>query len=151
MSHTEKSAQAEPSTAAMDNNNNNNSARVSSQQDVSDSEKAAQATSSPPAPPDGGVTAWLVVLGGWCTAFCSFGWLNSIGVFQQYYQKELLRGQNSSTVSWIPSLQIFFILGLVGSFDLRTTPFIANPNGRVRSLAHCLTAMDHEGYYWWAH
>lgn len=27
--------------------------------------------------PDGGVTAWLVVVGTWCTSFCSFGWLNS--------------------------------------------------------------------------
>jgi hypothetical protein len=28
-------------------------------------------------PPDGGFAAWLVVLGTWCTSFCSFGWLNS--------------------------------------------------------------------------
>lgn len=27
--------------------------------------------------PDGGLTAWLVVLGAWCTSFCSFGWVNS--------------------------------------------------------------------------
>lgn len=27
--------------------------------------------------PDGGIVAWLVVLGAWCTSFCSFGWLNS--------------------------------------------------------------------------
>lgn len=27
--------------------------------------------------PDGGATAWLCVLGAWCTAFCSFGWINS--------------------------------------------------------------------------
>lgn len=28
--------------------------------------------------PDGGMTAWLVILGNWCTAFCSFGWVNSM-------------------------------------------------------------------------
>lgn len=28
--------------------------------------------------PDGGTAAWLCVLGAWCTAFCSFGWLNSM-------------------------------------------------------------------------
>ena len=28
--------------------------------------------------PDGGLVAWLVVLGAWCTSFCSFGWLNSM-------------------------------------------------------------------------
>jgi hypothetical protein len=27
--------------------------------------------------PDGGAEAWLVVLGAWCSLFCSFGWINS--------------------------------------------------------------------------
>ena len=26
--------------------------------------------------PDGGLQAWLVVLGGFCCLFCSFGWIN---------------------------------------------------------------------------
>ena len=26
---------------------------------------------------DEGLTAWLVVVGAWCTSFCSFGWINS--------------------------------------------------------------------------
>lgn len=91
----------------------NNSVREGSSPDLSDSEKAVKDAPSQPSPPDGGSEAWLVVLGAWCTAFCSFGWLNSIGVFQQYYQKVLLHNENSSTVSWIPSFQIFFILGMV--------------------------------------
>ncbi|KAH6666525.1 major facilitator superfamily domain-containing protein [Plectosphaerella plurivora] len=62
--------------------------------------------------PDGGIQAWLVVLGAWCTSFCSFGWLNSIGIFQEFYQNDLLRNYNPSTVSWIPSLQIFFMMGM---------------------------------------
>lgn len=33
------------------------------------------ASQSPP--PDGGFAAWCVVLGAWCTSFCSFGWMNS--------------------------------------------------------------------------
>jgi hypothetical protein len=41
-----------------------------------DAEKAPNQPSRPQAP-DGGLKAWLVVLGAWCTAFCSFGWLNS--------------------------------------------------------------------------
>ncbi|KAF3353848.1 Homeobox protein HOY1 [Verticillium dahliae VDG1] len=59
--------------------------------------------------PDGGLAAWLVVLGVWCTAFCSFGWINSVGAFQEYYQNDLLRQYSPSTISWIPSLQIFFM------------------------------------------
>lgn len=62
------------------------------------------------APPDGGLTAWSVVLGAWCTSYCSFGWLNSVGIFQEYYQKDILRHYSSSTISWIPSLQVFFML-----------------------------------------
>lgn len=34
------------------------------------------ATSVAPAP-DGGLEAWLVVLGAWCSSFCSYGWINS--------------------------------------------------------------------------
>ncbi|SPO05647.1 related to monocarboxylate transporter 2 [Cephalotrichum gorgonifer] len=64
-----------------------------------------------PAPPDGGAKAWLVILGAWCASFCSFGWVNSIGVFQEYYQNTLLKDYSSSTISWIPALQIFFVMG----------------------------------------
>uniref|UniRef100_A0A8H7K4V0 Major facilitator superfamily (MFS) profile domain-containing protein n=1 Tax=Bionectria ochroleuca TaxID=29856 RepID=A0A8H7K4V0_BIOOC len=46
--------------------------------------------------PDGGTAAWLVVLGAWCTSFCSFGWLNSVGIFQEYYQNVLLSSYSSS-------------------------------------------------------
>ncbi|CAG9975608.1 unnamed protein product [Clonostachys byssicola] len=62
--------------------------------------------------PDGGIVAWLVVLGAWCTSFCSFGWLNSVGVFQEYYQTTLLSNYSASTIAWIPSLQIFFMMGM---------------------------------------
>jgi MFS family permease len=59
--------------------------------------------------PDGGIEAWLVVLGGWCCLFCSFGWINCIGVFQEYYQLNLLKQYSSSTVSWIPSMEVFMM------------------------------------------
>ncbi|KAL4929367.1 MCT family MFS transporter [Aspergillus undulatus] len=62
--------------------------------------------------PDGGAVAWLVVLGCWCTSFCSFGWLNSVGIFQEYYQNDLLRNYSTSAVSWIPSLEIFFMMAM---------------------------------------
>jgi hypothetical protein len=31
--------------------------------------------------PDGGLKAWLCVVGGFCVLFCSFGWINCIGKF----------------------------------------------------------------------
>ncbi|KAH8678552.1 major facilitator superfamily domain-containing protein [Xylariales sp. PMI_506] len=63
-------------------------------------------------PPDGGTTAWLVVLGAWCCSFCSPGWVNSVGAFQQYYEVGPLKDYPSSTISWIPSLQFFFLFAL---------------------------------------
>jgi hypothetical protein len=42
-----------------------------------DAEKAVQPKLPGSDVPDGGVIAWLVVLGVWCCSFCSFGWVNS--------------------------------------------------------------------------
>jgi MFS family permease len=59
--------------------------------------------------PDGGKDAYLCLLGASCCMFCSFGWLNAIGVFQTYYQTNQLRDYSPSTVAWIPSIQIFMM------------------------------------------
>ena len=73
--------------------------------------------------PDGGLRAWLVVLGGFLTYFATFGtfstkttrWvdvnsslglLNSFGVFQVYYQRQILEGTSASVISWIGSIQV---------------------------------------------
>lgn len=60
--------------------------------------------------PDGGAEAWLVILGGWCCLFVSFGWITSIGVFQEYYQTHQLKEYSPSEVAWIPALQVFMML-----------------------------------------
>lgn len=57
--------------------------------------------------PDGGKDAYLCLLGGACCLFCSFGWLNAVGVFQNYYQMNQLSDYSPGTIAWIPSLQIF--------------------------------------------
>ncbi|KAL4781315.1 major facilitator superfamily domain-containing protein [Aspergillus varians] len=79
-------------------------------------EKAGSAAPGQPSwgqkPPDGGLEAWLVIVGNWCTSFCSFGWINSIGTFQNYYSAQLLRGYSEGDISWIPSLQIFFMMAM---------------------------------------
>ncbi|KAE8318165.1 major facilitator superfamily domain-containing protein [Aspergillus transmontanensis] len=68
---------------------------------------------APDEAPDRGLIAWFMVLGAWCVLFCSFGWINSIGEFQAYYEQNLLRQYSSSKISWIPSLQIFFMFAMV--------------------------------------
>ncbi|KAJ4153420.1 hypothetical protein LMH87_009907 [Akanthomyces muscarius] len=94
---------------------NEKSARVvtdeESQQQVDDSSDATAVDegNSGGAAPDGGMQAWLVVLGAWCASFCSYGWINSVGIFQQYYAEGPLKEYSASQISWIPALQIFFM------------------------------------------
>ncbi|GKT43638.1 MFS transporter asaE [Colletotrichum spaethianum] len=57
--------------------------------------------------PDGGAQAWLVVFGGWCALFCTFGLINCVGVFQAYYLQGPLSQYPSSSVAWITSLQVW--------------------------------------------
>ena len=59
--------------------------------------------------PDGGVEAWLVVLGCFCCLFVSFGWIGVIGVFQEYYQLHQLKDYSPSKVAWIPALTACFM------------------------------------------
>ncbi|KAL6856398.1 major facilitator superfamily domain-containing protein [Trichoderma novae-zelandiae] len=59
--------------------------------------------------PDGGLQAWLVVLGAFFGLFVSFGWTNCVGVFQEYYEVHQLASLSPSTVSWIPAVSMFTI------------------------------------------
>ena len=56
--------------------------------------------------PDGGLKAWSVVLGGCCCLFTSFGWINCIGIFQNYYQSHQLSNYSPSAIAWIPSTEV---------------------------------------------
>jgi len=40
----------------------------------------------------------------------SWGWINCIGVFQDYYMENLLKQYSPSTVAWIPATETFFML-----------------------------------------
>ncbi|KAJ9653199.1 hypothetical protein H2198_007610 [Neophaeococcomyces mojaviensis] len=60
--------------------------------------------------PDGGAKAWLCVAGSAACFFCSFGWINAVGVFQNYYESGPLRDYSPSTVGWIVSTEVFFML-----------------------------------------
>ena len=55
--------------------------------------------------PEGGAKAWLTVAGASCCLFVSFGWINCVGIFQDYYQTHQLKEYSPSTIAWIPALQ----------------------------------------------
>lgn len=62
--------------------------------------------------PDGGLKAWLVVVGAYLALFSSFGVVNAYGVFQEYYTTTLLPNASPSVISLIGSLQLFILYGL---------------------------------------
>ena len=49
--------------------------------DLAREKSAMPSLMAPGAFPDGGTSAWLVVLGGFCCLFCSFGWINCMASF----------------------------------------------------------------------
>ena len=78
---------------------------------ASDPEKEPTATKLPLNPmdpssfPDGGPAAWLTVWGSLAILTISFGWINCVGIFQEYYETHQLSSYTPSEVAWIPSLQ----------------------------------------------
>ncbi len=44
-----------------------------------------------------------MVLGTWCALFCTFGLINCVGVFEDYYVNGPLKNYSASSVSWILS------------------------------------------------
>ncbi|KAF8192999.1 major facilitator superfamily domain-containing protein [Pholiota molesta] len=68
--------------------------------------------SIPPDFPEGGLRAWLTVLGGTMVTFCTFGVVQSFGVYQDYYTRNSLSERSASEISLIGSLQVFFVFAI---------------------------------------
>ena len=60
--------------------------------------------------PEGGLKAYLTVLGASMALACTFGQLSAFGTYQAWYASHQLRHLPASTISWIGSLQfwVFF-------------------------------------------
>ncbi|KAK4182582.1 major facilitator superfamily domain-containing protein [Podospora australis] len=54
--------------------------------------------------PDGGYRAWMAAAGAACTFFACLGFLNSFGVFFEYYMSHQLKTDSPDKVAWIGSL-----------------------------------------------
>lgn len=65
--------------------------------------------------PEGGTRAWLVAGGAASIFFCTLGFTNSFGTFEEYYITHQLQGESASKISWIGSLGSFlpFFAGMV--------------------------------------
>ncbi|PKS05115.1 hypothetical protein jhhlp_008482 [Lomentospora prolificans] len=62
--------------------------------------------------PEGGLKAWLQVASSFALYFNHLGLLNSFGVFQAYYETNLLSDSSPSTISWIGSVQVFCLMAI---------------------------------------
>lgn len=59
--------------------------------------------------PEGGLQAWLVVLGAWCAMVPSMGLINTISVLQARVVQHELAGNSESMVGWIFSIHAFIV------------------------------------------
>ncbi|KAL2024974.1 hypothetical protein VTK56DRAFT_3673 [Thermocarpiscus australiensis] len=59
--------------------------------------------------PEGGVKAWLVVLGSFCAMLSLFGLINSAAVFESYFSTNQLTENTPSEIGWIFSLYLFIV------------------------------------------
>lgn len=54
----------------------------------------------------------LVIIGSFTSLFCTVGFLNSAGVFLEYYARDQLSSQSPSTIAWIGATAIFFLFAI---------------------------------------
>lgn len=58
---------------------------------------------------DGGVRAWVIVLGAWCAMVPSMGLLNTMAVLEAWLAEHQLEHVPKSTVGWVFSCYAFFL------------------------------------------
>lgn len=100
--------------------------------------------------PEGGLSAWLVVVGAWACFFSSYGFVTSTGVFQNYYESHFLQDNSPSEISWILSIQAFFISLLApfaGAFFDRNGPRLLVGLGSVLVVLGLFTLSASTEYY----
>ncbi|KAG8416070.1 hypothetical protein J3459_013829 [Metarhizium acridum] len=105
----------------------------------------------PPADwPEGGTRAWLVVVGGFCVSFSTFGYSNGYGIYQDYYSQRMLSHETQSTISWIGSVQLFFLYdgGVIGGplFDRYGAKASDTAPGLIMVVAIMMTSLCTQYY-----
>ena len=65
---------------------------------------------SPSSPPNGGFAAWSGVLAGFLLFLTTWGFSTAYGAFQHYYKSELLVENSDSRLSWIGTVNAFFLI-----------------------------------------
>lgn len=79
---------------------------------------------APDEAPDGGLRAWLVVFAAALVMFSTLGFILSWGIFQAYYEENLLLHDSPSAIAWI------------GSTQYALACLLSLPAGRMFDLGH---------------
>lgn len=99
--------------------------------------------------PDGGLKAWMTVLGGWLAFIATIGFLTGASVFQSYYT-ETLPDVTASDVAWIGSVQIwgcFFFGVLAGELSDKYGPKLPIGIGGVVTVFGVMMSSISKKYY----
>jgi MFS family permease len=101
--------------------------------------------------PEGGLEAWLVVLGSWCGLVAALGILNTIGTFQTYISRNQLSSYSEGTVGWIFSLYtaLCFFCGIyIGPlFDKYGPRWLIGPGSIAVVASLMITSVCTEYYH----
>jgi len=100
----------------------------------------------------GRLRAVLSVIGASFSLFCTVGFLNAFGVFQQHYKADLLQAQSESDISWIGSVAIFFLYAfapITGVLVDRFGPKVGcqRPIFQLLSLAYLVCPAFPSGFF----
>ncbi len=62
--------------------------------------------------PEGGLQAWLCVLGSFFLMMATYGLMLSVGTLQDYWRYNQLKAYTPRDIGWIPSVYVYLCLGL---------------------------------------
>ncbi|KAL4793915.1 major facilitator superfamily domain-containing protein [Aspergillus venezuelensis] len=100
--------------------------------------------------PNGGVEAWLSVVGVFCVFVNTWGLISTYGAFQEFYQTALLRDESSSAISWVGSIQatLIVLVGLVSGplVDLGYLRFLVASGSFLIVFGMMMTSLATEYY-----
>ncbi|KAB8234861.1 MCT family MFS transporter [Aspergillus alliaceus] len=67
--------------------------------------------------------AMLILISCFFVTFCSVGFVNAFGVFQEYYEQALLSNRSASDISWLGSVNIFCMFGCTSIAGILTDKY----------------------------
>ncbi|KAF8148677.1 MFS general substrate transporter [Crassisporium funariophilum] len=102
--------------------------------------------------PDGGLQAWLTVLGAFLVQYTSFGYINAFGVYQDFYVREYLTDFSPSAIGWIGGVQIFlnFSMGVFTgrAFDRGYFYHLMTASVVLHAVAVFMLSLSHQNSYY---